>query len=349
MTVEIRAAALAERPAVQQLVDLAFDAESYGPSVKHPSLSVGQSHLDPYDRPENTRVLLVNGEIVSVVHILARRAYAFRRPVGFGLISIVATHPEHRRRGYLRLLMADAEQHMRERGLCYGVLMGRFGYYAGSLGWHWCDEKRHALRSIRLAPATECPSLALEEATAENVPFLADLYQSRYATRFGPVVRSSEYWRSWSLRRPKEGVYVTARDGARCLGYFHFGSGVDEIGWVRELPRASERVFLGASAWAARRGESQVAFWFDEIDEPAHKALRAAFGDLPRTFVDPQGQPVRDGAPTRFVPKHCPDESGLMVKWLFSDSGTLKHVDSTDSLTQRMAQHSWTILDGDMA
>ena len=348
MTVEIRAAALAERPAVQQLVDLAFDAESYGPSLRSPSPSVGQSHLDPYDRPENTRVLLVNGEIVTTVHLLARRAYASGATVGVGLISTAATHPAHRRRGYLHLLLAETEQRMRERGLCYAVLMGRFGYYGGSLGWHWCDEQRRALRRVRLAPAIECAGLSLGEATAEYVPFLADLYESRYGARFGPVVRPSEYWRRWSLRRPEEGVYVVVREASRGLGYFHFGSGVDEIGWERKLPGASERVFLGASAWAAGQGASQVSFWLAEEDEPARNGLEAAFGELPTTFVGPQGQPVCDGTPARFLPARSPDESGVMVKYLSPGPGPLAQVDSTDALTQCMAADSWTMFDGDM-
>lgn len=349
MTVEIRAAELTERPSVQRLIDLAFDAESYGPSLRAPSLSVGQSHLDPHDQPENTRVLLVGGEIVSVVHLLLRRAYACGTTVGFGLVSMVATHPAHRRRGYARLLLADAEHHMREAGLCYAVLMGRFGYYGGPLGWHWCDEKRRALPSVYVAPAMERSDLSLEDATQEDVPFLADLYEKRYAARFGPVVRSPEYWRRWSLRRPEEGSYVVVREGGKPVGYFHVGSSVDEFAWAQESSEAAERVFLGASAWVARQGASDFACWLDEGDAPAQQGLQAAFGELPTTLVDPQGQPVRSGSPRDFLPKHRPDESGILVKWLSPGPGPLAQVDSTDSLTQCLAAHNWTMLDVDMA
>ena len=75
MGMEIRAARLDERAAVCHLIDIAFDAESYGPSLEHPCECVGKSHMDPHDRPENTRILLIGGEIVAVAHVAERQAY----------------------------------------------------------------------------------------------------------------------------------------------------------------------------------------------------------------------------------------------------------------------------------
>src|SRR5512136_824712 len=106
MKLDIRGATLAERPAVQHLINLAYDAESYGPSLTHPCTCVGSSDSDPYDRPENTRVLLVDGQLVSAMHVLEREAYVCGGRVRFGIITDVATHPDQRRRGYMGLLMA---------------------------------------------------------------------------------------------------------------------------------------------------------------------------------------------------------------------------------------------------
>ena len=47
MSIEIRAAKLEERPAVCDLINLAFDAESHGPSPEDPWDDIGNSHMDP--------------------------------------------------------------------------------------------------------------------------------------------------------------------------------------------------------------------------------------------------------------------------------------------------------------
>ncbi len=102
VTIEARGARREERPAVCHLIDAAFNAESRGPSLAEPCVPVGNSHLDPHDRPRNTRVLLANGEIVSTVHVAERETYARAARVRFGFMAMAATHPAHRRRGDCR-------------------------------------------------------------------------------------------------------------------------------------------------------------------------------------------------------------------------------------------------------
>jgi GNAT superfamily N-acetyltransferase len=350
VTVEIRPATLGERPAIQHLIDVAYNDESYGPSLANPCLSVGHSHLDPHDRPENTRLLLVEGQMVSAVHVLERQAYACGERIGFGLISDVCTHPDHRRRGYMRLLMADTERHMRERGLCYGVLFGGFARYGGSVGWHWCDEKLPTLRTAFLMPAEqEASKTCAAEATEDDVPFLASIYEKRYQPRFGPVVRSHAYWRRWSLQRPWEGRYVVVRQGSDRIGYFHIGNGIDELGWSQMEAGVAEQVLAAASSWAAEHGVAQVMLWLGESEEEALRAMCRLFVDLPRVFVDAMGHVTDDGDPNRMFQRMWCEGAGVMVKWLRRGPGPLVGVDSTEALTAVMAQHHWTMLDGDMA
>jgi hypothetical protein len=86
VSTEIRAAHTEERPAIAHMIDAAFDSESYGPGLDSPCQYVGHSDMDPHDRPENTRVLLVDGEPASVVHVAEREAYASGDTVPFGYI-----------------------------------------------------------------------------------------------------------------------------------------------------------------------------------------------------------------------------------------------------------------------
>jgi GNAT superfamily N-acetyltransferase len=342
VTIEIRAATREERPAVQDLIDLAFDAESYGPSLANPCTSVGNSEFDPYDRPENTRLLFVDGQLVSALHVLVREVYACRLRLGFAIITDVCTHPDRRRRGYLRLLLADAERHLRERGLCYAVLFGRLAFYTGSLGWHWCGEKRTTLDVAWLLPPTQSQgAVGVTEATPDDVPFLAGCYGTRYGSRFGPVVRSHEYWRRWSLPRQWDGRYRIVREGRERIGYFRAGDGVDEVAWV---PGAAETVLA-----AAAHGEAETKLWVDESDAEVQEALRRLFGEVPRVSVDAMGQVTEDTGPAAMLARLRRGGSAMLVKWLAPGPGLLSRVSSTEALTQVMAERRWTMLDGDMA
>ena len=349
VTVEVRGARRGERPAICHLIDAAFDAESCGPSLAEPCRSVGNSHLDPHDRLRNTRVLLANGEIVSTVHVAERRAYAIGARVPFGFIAMVATHPVHRRRGYMRRLMTDAETYMRIRGFCYAVLFGRFGTYA-SLGWRWCYGKRVTPVSMYTMPcyAGNAVRTTVRAAAEDDIAFLSQAYRSRYGKRFGPVVRSQEYWRRWSLRCTWNGAYMMACDAAGPIGYFHVnGDSVDEIGWKGSGEGMPERVFRALSAHGATSGARSLSLWLDDADDAAIRALERAFGSVPRVFADPAGQPVCCGDPGAYLPESEPDQVGYMVKLLGPGPGILANVASTDALLEAMARHSWTYLDGD--
>jgi GNAT superfamily N-acetyltransferase len=349
VTIEVRGARWEERPAVCHLIDAAFDAESHGPSLTEPCVSVGNSHLDPHDRPWNTRVLLADGEIVSTVHVAERDAYARSTRVRFGFVAMVATHPAHRRRGYMRRLMSDAETHMRSRGSCYAVLFGRFGTYA-SLGWRWCDEKRATFVPTYTMPcrAESAVGTAVRAATEDDIAFLSHAYCSRYGTRFGPVMRSQEYWRRWSLQCEWNGAYMMVCDAAGPIGYFHVdGDSVDEIGWKKIGEGMPERVFRAASAHGAAKGARTLSLWLGDADDVAIRALGRAFGSVPRVFTGPAAQPVCCSDPRAYLPEKKPNQVGYLVKFLNRGPGILANVASTNALLDAMARHSWTYLDGD--
>jgi len=245
--------------------------------------------------------------------------------------------------------MADTERHMRERGLCYAILFGRFAWYGG-LGWRWCGERRRMLNTAWVVPAASGPTeTAATEATDGDVPFLAGVYEARYRGHFGAVVRSREYWRRWSLRRPWDGRYVVVREGGRRIGYFHFGSGVDEMGWPPGDLQAAERVLRAASAWGFASRQEEVLFWVRESDGEALTALGHAFDDARQVFVDAMGRQTSDGDPAGMVERMWERDSGLMVKWLSKGPGVLRGVNSTQALTEAMAEHDWAMFDGDMA
>ena len=338
MSTEIRAARLEERPAVCHLISMAFDAEWYGPSLEQPCKSVGKSHMDPHDRPENTRILLID---------------ECGKRIPFGFIAMVATHPGHRNKGYMKRTMADAEEYMRGRGFCYAALLGGLRVYGGSLAWHNPREKCPTLPwKYELPCQVESgPKLSTRLAEETDIPLLSRVYETRYAARFGPVVRSPEYWQRWSLQCSWEGTYVIVCRGAKPQGYFHIdpsNRNVDEIGWEEDCYGAGGEIFLAAASWAAEKGSTKLGFFcIDEVEDVASAAFSRAFGEVPRTYCKPNGQPAEGSDPTPYLPEKWPEGMGIMVKFLNRGPGILADVDSMDALTEAMARNSWTWFDGD--
>ncbi|MBT3268335.1 GNAT family N-acetyltransferase [Candidatus Poribacteria bacterium] len=341
---EIRAATPGERPEICHLIDVAFDAEPHGPSLTSPCTSVGSSAEDPHDRPDNTRILVADGKIVSVVHMAYREAHVRGARVSFGYVSMVATHPDHRRNGYMRRLMRDAEESMRDRGLCYALLMGAWDFYGGSLGWRPCDDKAPSLAWKYVARTDGLPTVSAEArmAAEADIPALAHMYDGRYAQMFGPVVRSREYWRRWSLGRPWEGSYAIVSDAAGPLGYFHTAG--DEYGCEPDRGDVLDRVFLARARLAARSGEETASYYLDGADMDA---FRQVFGDAPRTYVDPLGRPVTEADRDVYRLGNWAGGCGVMVRCLNRGSGILSDATTTDALTSAMARLRWTYLDAD--
>lgn len=345
MGVEVRAAREQDIEDVRALIALAFDAESYGPSLKDPPKDIGSSSMDPHHRPENTRLVVVDGRIVSMVHVLQRQAHVLGQHVGVGWISMVATHPGYRRQGHMRRLMLVTTEFMRECGLCYCGLMGAHRFYGGSLGWQSWSARLPSLPRKHISPAIPAAGHGIQArvATDEDIAFLSPLYTARNAGRFGPVVRSDEYWRRWSLRRPWDGVYVVAEDAAGPFGYFHMGgSTVDEIAWDPGAGDGQRRTLRAAASWAAEHGHEQVQFYGGAMSEAEAQVLRDTLPGTHSAYANPLGQTVSDPDPAPYR-----EMTGYLVRFVTPGPGVLSETDSTDSLVEAMARHAWYYYDGD--
>ena len=85
------------------------------------------SHIathDPYYEPEQTRVMLVDGEMVASVSNYLREMYCAGRHAKISAIGSVATHPNHRRKGYVRQVLAESRQWMLDSGFDFSCLFG---------------------------------------------------------------------------------------------------------------------------------------------------------------------------------------------------------------------------------
>ena len=154
-------------------------------------------------------------------------------------ISAIGVHPTHRRRGFLRQLMAAMHEDARERGEAIAgleasesIIYGRFGYGVAA------DVAEYSIDSRASAFAVPAPELELElvdkDAAAKVLP---DLFDRQRRTRAGEVDRSGGYWAEVLADRPHR------RGGASAL--FH---GVCDEGYVLYRAGTDTNVFRGERA-----------------------------------------------------------------------------------------------------
>jgi GNAT superfamily N-acetyltransferase len=199
---------------------------------------------DPYYVPEQSRVMVVDGELVASVSCYQRMMYCGGALAKVGAIGSVATHPEHRRRGYVRQILAEARTWMRESGFDFSFLFGRYEVYGGS-GW----ECLTGFDAVALTRPPQVPSgLTVRPADfSRDVPALAAIYGAFNAPLVGPFVRTAEYWerrvpRGHFFDRTPE--FFVLEERGQPVGYMRTpGPGhVAELAWRRDDPTLPARV-----------------------------------------------------------------------------------------------------------
>ena len=168
--------------------------------------------------PEQNRFLFCNGLLASTVTIYLWPVRMAGREVLAGLIGNVATHPDYRGRGYVRMLMDDAKVFMREKGVGVSWLYGALKVY-GSSGYE--PFEGYGIISGRnfnqLGKEVEIAPLDMGKDLDEVVRIHDDW--NRDVT--GPVIRFVRDWSSRILAKCVRGwdcFHVVRKKGA-VIGY----------------------------------------------------------------------------------------------------------------------------------
>jgi predicted acetyltransferase len=175
-----------------------------------------EAKLWPSLKRENVRVALLNGTIVSTFRIFPLHVRIGGVSVPMGGINNVCTHPRHRKRGYMRDLMADAIDHMRRTGTLVSQLHGIPSfYYKFGYAFVGCD--------YRLAVETRVlvgfrKSLRVRRANQGDLPDIKRLHRATYGERTCTVVRDEKMWSR--LRPGIDRVRVVVDGSNRIKGYF---------------------------------------------------------------------------------------------------------------------------------
>jgi predicted N-acetyltransferase YhbS len=163
---------------------------------------------DPETRPEQSRVVIVDGEIVSHIRLYDRWQRVGGVPIHVGCVGDVCTLPEHRRRGYCRALLEDALAYWDTREFDLSMIVSGVGVYE-RCGWVTFPEMVYRAPSANVPPSG---GYAVRRfARAEDLPAVAAVHEVYHEGRSLATVRSTAYWERHSSRAARRST------GARTL------------------------------------------------------------------------------------------------------------------------------------
>ena len=114
------------------------------------------------------------------------------------MLEMVVTHPDYRRRGLVRAQIQRFHRAVSARGFDLSIIQGIPNYYR-QFGYAYAlDHQPHDSLPVWRIPSTPKDTdnpYKLRDATLDDVPVLAHLYQQASAAHDVYMLRSPEYWR----------------------------------------------------------------------------------------------------------------------------------------------------------
>ena len=233
---EIRAARESELEQVVELSCVAFNPdghERYWQYIKG----------DNSYRPSQTRVVVVNGSVVSTLRVWERRIRLGASLVTVGGIGGVCTHPHYRGVGYASALMRDTIDYLQTTGCDLGVLFTIIpeAFYR-QLGWTSFPLRGFSVMNNSTARAVRSSAWQVTDFNPEtDLDAVARLYDIANAQQSGPVARTRAYWDMAPCRIRGVLPTVVARRDGHINGYLNYEidektAEVREVGYVPNDP-----------------------------------------------------------------------------------------------------------------
>lgn len=142
--------------------------------------------------PEDTRILIVENEIVSSVQVFPRTMYLKGGKIDFGGIGNVATIPGKRKLGYAELVMNDAINYMKERDFKFSLLTTTINKYYEKFGFKTL--KRELIEINEVSP-NFCKSIRKFN-RVNDFGVVKNIYEYYNRDGIGPLFRDDTYWKA---------------------------------------------------------------------------------------------------------------------------------------------------------
>ncbi len=198
-------------------------------------------------------------------HVLSYEGVAFEA----GMPELVATHPDYRRRGLVRLQFEELHRWSANRGQLLQLIDGIPWYYR-QFGYEYALEHfaGRVVRASRLAQNALPQDIRVRPATPTDVPFLQQLYERQLERSLLGCIRSEESWR-YDIRRDalsygRRELRVVEREGEGPVAlYAHYPilvlSGVLFVTFVEVAPGVSWQPVADIVLGELRRTGEQYA------------------------------------------------------------------------------------------
>ena len=258
----------------------------------------------------NCRVIELDRGFISHAAIFPCEFVLRERRIKMAVIVMVATHPDHRRRGYAAQLMRDLQQMMHEEDYDLGILWTGVPDFYRKLDWEvftprgWFSDDLRSQGPLldRLASACDPPA-GIE--SFDETRHLAGVIELHEAEPVRTHRSRSEY--AALLALPKIRVWISQRD-SQVSAYVVIGQAVNKFGVIEYGGPADDVLFLIAHALRTQsldrelpllinHTRSDLAERFEEAGQPLH-ALESSRGrgcemlyivrpdDLPRESLE---------------------------------------------------------------
>ncbi len=275
-----------------------------GSMLTYPDWWLRNIGKDPYYRPEQTRVMELDGKLVSSVTCFHRPTHINGRIAKTACIGSVCTHPAYRGRGFVKQVLAEAADCMIGQGVTWAFLYGNDQIY-GSSGWRsfraWTLSAK-----LRVAGESGLHIAGRPPDPEADAPVMAELYDSFNARLTGSCHRSLAYWREKVLSAPapwsSDPPYTLLERRGEPVGYYRGNdAAVSEIAWraasydvlayvLRQWPgRSVSFPFCCHELLAGLRAISTIPDRKETLENPDSLTIQDSHRGLWRYFQDPDG------------------------------------------------------------
>jgi len=141
---------------------------------------------------KDSRVLLIDGKIVSSVQVFPRTIYVQKERIKIGGIGNVATLPAERGKGYAGLLIKDSLDYIIKKGFVLSMLTTSINPYYEKFGF------QTILRTIAAINCNEGKNHKEISKFDKNndLKDIINIYSGFNSGKIGTIVRDEEYWLS---------------------------------------------------------------------------------------------------------------------------------------------------------
>ncbi|MFP4443678.1 MAG: GNAT family N-acetyltransferase [Spirochaetia bacterium] len=224
-TIEIRGMRADE---AEKRLQLQFESyREYASGPEDPKYTDPETHgrlqrVDPSMEPRQNRLLFCNGRLASSVSVYLWHCRLSGLTPKAGLIGGVCTHPDFRRRGFVRMLMGDVLSFMKQEDCSLSWLYGKNKVYGSSGYREFLRFPVLTCRVQRAEPHKE-PFNIRPTDRFTDIPEIKTIYESWNRGLSGPMERSKDDWMHRVLGPgAREGwdCFSTALKENRIIGYY---------------------------------------------------------------------------------------------------------------------------------